>query len=140
MWRQLGTLKSKTDQGVSSIQVPANGDYSNQSCKDCPQWTTLEEPKEIEEALIRRNRKHFGQAQGTPPTISPFKEHIDWAASTHTAEVILEGANPFENDPTVDEIQQLMIQHLRRTTDLNSITSTITKFTISRTGSQRLNP
>jgi hypothetical protein len=39
MWRQLGTLKSKTDQGVSSIQVPANGDYSNQSCKDCPQCT-----------------------------------------------------------------------------------------------------
>jgi hypothetical protein len=58
-------------------------------CNDCLQWETLEEPKEIEEALIKRHQKHFGLVH-------------DWAASTHTAEVIIFSINDI---PTVDEIQ-----------------------------------
>jgi len=51
---------------------------------------------------------------GTPPTTSQLKESIDWAASTHTTEVTLQAENPFDDDLTVDEIQRLMVKHLKR--------------------------
>ena len=52
-------------------------------------WMLL--PQEIEKHLLKRNQTHFGQARGTVPATSPFSEHIDWAASTHEADLILEG-------------------------------------------------
>lgn len=82
MWRQLGQLERRGDQGVSSVEVPSNGDYSNNNCKSCDTWLRLDQPTEIEAALVRRNRLHFGQAHGTPPTTSPLSDTIDWAAST----------------------------------------------------------
>jgi hypothetical protein len=86
-------------------------------------WRTVELPSDILYYLRLRNRLHFGQAQGTPFTETPLSEHVDWQASTKYSDMILEGDY---DDSTLDDIQQLMIQHCKKMTDLDSIDGDIT--------------
>jgi hypothetical protein len=125
MWRQLRSIDPTEDSGVSSIEVPSDGNLDSTHCKNCTSWTTLEQPREIEEALRRRNLQHFGQAHGTPPTVSPLREKIDWAASTYSSEMILEGIEP--TDEEISQIERLMLSQFKRTTALDSIKSELTE-------------
>ena len=126
MWRKLRCLSGTSDQGVSKVQIPRNGDFT--SCKECTEWVNVEEPKEIEQALIRRNQIHFGQAQGTFPTVRPFSEKLNWAAGTYEAELILEGKhNQAFADHEIDDMSKLLLQHFEATTALDSITSELTE-------------
>ena len=59
-----------------------------QKCRD---WILVTDLKAIEYYLLLRNRLHFGQAHGTPFTIPPLSEDLDWAASTSTADAVLKG-------------------------------------------------
>ena len=59
---------AKRSGGFSTIEVPQDPQVSP---KECTEWITLDCPQEIEQALLERNRKHFGQAQGTPFTVPP---------------------------------------------------------------------
>jgi hypothetical protein len=87
--------------------------------------TAVTDPTEIRHALICRNRLHFGQAHGTFPTIPPFSESVDWAASTLSAEAILEGHLPFE-DENLDDASTSFLHQLKVSTALNSISSVVT--------------
>ena len=69
------------------------------------------------------NQTHFGQAHGSFPTIPPFTEWIDWQVSTYQAELILHGS--FQQDE-LDELSTLLLHHMKKQTDLNTIWSTIT--------------
>ncbi|KAG7337498.1 hypothetical protein IV203_017609 [Nitzschia inconspicua] len=94
------------------------------------------EPKNIEAALLKRNRIHFGQAQGTPP----LREKINWSASNDESELILEGDHNMDSAMLSDEselmlegdlidsamlsaAEKLMLTHFRRTTNLDTITA-----------------
>jgi hypothetical protein len=79
-----------------------------------PQWRTVTLPDEINYYLFLRNQRHFGQAQGTP---------FDWAASSSTAEVILEGTF---KDSDLDQLTKSIIQECKAKTALDSITGQIT--------------
>ena len=48
--------------------------------------------------MIKRNQRHFGQAQGTPFTEGTLREEVDWAATTQEAEDILAGTYKGEVD------------------------------------------
>ncbi|KAG7367974.1 endonuclease/exonuclease/phosphatase family protein [Nitzschia inconspicua] len=125
MWRQLRALNPVGDQGITTIDVPTDGNFETNHCKECTDWTTIDEPKNIEAALLKRNRIHFGQAQGTPPTISPLREKINWSASTYESELILEGDNI--DSAMLSAAEKLMLTHFRRTTNLDTITAQITE-------------
>jgi hypothetical protein len=112
MWRQLRNLQPSSDPGITTIEVPSNGDLSTSHCKNCQSWKLLTYPTEIRHALICRNRLHFGQAHGTFPTIPPFSESVDWAASTLSAEAILEGHLPFE-DENLDDASTSFLHQLK---------------------------
>jgi hypothetical protein len=56
------------------------------------QWRTINVPDEIESLLLARNREHFSQAHGTPSTIEPLAQLIDWNAASMTSELILTGS------------------------------------------------
>jgi hypothetical protein len=86
----------------------------------------LTDPVEIRQALICRNRLHFGQAHGTFPTIPPFTNAVDWTASTPDADAILEGALPFADDE-LDETSTLFLHQFQLSTALNSISSAATE-------------
>jgi hypothetical protein len=82
------------DAGITAVRVPTDGDYSSDHCK---KWQTLDDPTAVQVALQHRNQVHFGQAHGTLPTTSQFTDHIDWMASTISADMILNSENPFED-------------------------------------------
>ena len=54
-------------------------------------WREIKCPAEIELMLKLHNQKHFGQAEGTPFTTEPLRSHFNWSASTHQAELVLQG-------------------------------------------------
>jgi hypothetical protein len=126
MWRQLRSLQHRPESGITTVEVPSNGDFSTPHCKNCTSWSLLTDPVEIRQALICRNRLHFGQAHGTFPTIPPFTDAVDWAASTTSADAILEGALPFADDK-IDETSTLFLHQFRLSTALNSISSAVTE-------------
>lgn len=124
MWRQLRALEGQADRGVTNVQIPSDRDFAK--CKVCTSWTNLEQPQEIQNALLKRNRLHFGQAQGTFPTVPPFSETVDWEAGTYQADLILDGTIPYSS-VEIDEISELLLKHFQRTTALDSIAPTITE-------------
>ena len=88
-----------------------------------PSMDLSQHTQEIEHHLCNRNWKHFGQAHGTFPTISPFSEWVDWGAASHTADLILEGK--FDNQGTTT-LEQALTCHMQKRTDLDVIPNTIT--------------
>jgi hypothetical protein len=103
MWRQIKSMDDEHDQGVTTVQIPTDGDLTNPNCKTCKTWIALDQPEAIQEALIQRNKLHFGQAQGTFPTKAPFSKKITWEADTPHSDLLLEGSIPFSGDK-IEEI------------------------------------
>jgi hypothetical protein len=81
-------------------------------------------PFEIEHFLMLRNRMHFGQAQGTPFTVPPLSDNLNWTASTPSAEAILQ--DTFISPPEISEICLQMISACQATTLLDQLPATIT--------------
>ena len=107
--------------GLTRLEVPK--DPAEKNYKTCKEWITITTPEEIEEHLRDNKRRHFGQADGTFPTVPPFSEWVDWGASTHTSELILEGNFTSEQ---LDVLQQELITHMKKRNDLDSIADIVT--------------
>jgi hypothetical protein len=86
MQKQLKWAKPRNDVGITAVRVRMDKDYSTDHCKKCDSWQTLDDPTEVQEALQHRNQIHFGQARGTFPTTPQFTDHVDWMASTISAD------------------------------------------------------
>jgi hypothetical protein len=87
-------------------------------------WTLVECPKAIMAYLLDRNRKHFGQAEGTPFTMPPLAEKVDFQASTAACELILKG--DFSCDE-LEKLTKLLLQHFSRRQELDNLPSQLTK-------------
>jgi hypothetical protein len=92
--------------GVSSIEVPV---HPTDNPKDCSEWVTIDAPTEVVEKLRDRNRKHFGQAHGTPFTIPPLSEDLDFHGATSSADMILDGSY---NSSALADITQLVVSQM----------------------------
>ena len=119
--------------GITRVQVPAewptsmeydpNSDLTltdPKTLKAASDWREVLCPKEIEFSLLLRNQRHFGQAETdkTPFTQPPLQHQLNWSASSHSAELVLEG----DYDTTaIDDISALLIDNLTRVTDLDSL-------------------
>ena len=77
--RRLNFMKDSYNSQLNHIQVPVNAFADPKETSD---WVTVTSPDAIEKYLLQRNQSHFGQAEGTFPTIEPFKSKVDWSAST----------------------------------------------------------
>ena len=120
MYQKLRNIQGSQKSSITRLLVPED---PTANPKTCTEWRSVDLPNEIATHLRNRNRKHFGQAHGTPPTIPPLSEHIDWAASTAEAELILTG----DYDATeLDTISQLLVRHMKAKTPLDIITNHIT--------------
>ena len=82
MFRRIKVIRGiVSNKGFTAIEVPsdwptphtANVDLTTLSDpKKCTSWRTVDVPDSIVHYVLLRNRKHFGQAQGTPFTEPPF--------------------------------------------------------------------
>lgn len=122
MFQKLRAIRSVTKTTLTRLDVPRNPTETNY--KSCSQWISLDTPEAIKSKLIRRNQQHFGQAQGTFPMIPPFSKWIDWSASSHIADLILQGQ--FTSNE-IDGSTQDLINHLKARTTLNNIPDILTK-------------
>jgi hypothetical protein len=111
--------------GITAVRVPTDGDYSTDHCKKCDSWKTLDDPTEVQEALQHRNQIHFGQAHGTFPTTRQFTDHVDWMASTITADMILNGKNPFE-DIGIPDIARELLASFTHSSPLDAVSDQVT--------------
>jgi hypothetical protein len=100
--------------GLSNIEIPdtwSSPDAPGHWCdakthdKNKQSFRNLTIPSKIEYYLMERNRRHFGQVQGTPFTQGTLAELINWPANTETAELILRG--DYHNEE-LDDISQLL--------------------------------
>lgn len=122
MYKKLKHACGHHPSGITRVDVPTDPSTPYKQCKD---WLTIDTPKEIEDKLRAHNQQHFGQANGTFPTIPPFSEWVDWGASSHVSDLILEG----DFHPTeLTDLQQLLITHMQKWTTLDHIHP---EFTIS---------
>ena len=81
--------KTKHRSGITrTIEVPAD---INDDPKTCTHWKMIDIPTEILHHLQARNRRHFGQAHGTPFTIPPLVEELGFTAKTLYGLQILDG-------------------------------------------------
>ena len=114
--------KDSTQQsGLSRLEVPIN---PTDDPKQCTEWKTVDSPEAITQYLLERNRKHFGQAAGTPFTVSPLQETVDFGASTHSCELILKGS--YES-PLLDDLTELLLHHLKLKTPIDFLQPAITE-------------
>jgi len=87
--------------GLCLIQTPRE---STMDPKQCPQedvhWQTIRAPREVERRLIERNRKHFGQASGTPLTNPMIWNQLTYDGTGQMCDMILQGT--YTNDDLDD--------------------------------------
>jgi hypothetical protein len=83
----------------------------------------VNEPEVIETKLRARNKHHFGQAHGLFSTVPTFSEWIDWGASTHQANMILEGTF---SDAEIEELAQDLVRHMKKRSGVDNIQGTLT--------------
>ena len=121
MYKKIRQCRGAEKAGITRLDVPADPDDVNY--KSCVDWISIDTPEEIESRLLQRNQTHFGQADGLFPTRPPFCEWIDWGASTHVADLILEGQ---WNTEELDSVSQDVLRHMQARTNLDEIKDTIT--------------
>eukprot|EP00957_Ditylum_brightwellii_P019253 1451632-Ditylum_brightwellii.AAC.1 len=128
MWRKTSyTDKGKQDNNITLILILASWPGINtiitpemelKDPKKAQQWRTVHLPEEILNYLTIRNRRHFGQAKGTPFTTPPLSHYFDWSANSPVTEMVLKGKF---NSEELDEVQKLFIQHCKLETGNNVI-------------------
>lgn len=98
--------------GVVALEIPV---HPESVPKTCNAWRTIDVPSEIVEQLQIRNRKHFGQAHGSPFTVSPLADELGFCGNSESSDAILNGQ--YDSSPFQDNIQ-LLLQHLRLTQEI----------------------
>jgi hypothetical protein len=136
-WQTLKFVKMQqgSSQKLDRLDIPASwpdkdADDSSPTAiqledpKQCRLWKTVTNPDEIEYYLQLRNKSHFGQAQGTPFTESPFVNSLDWPAQSETCEAILAGT--YTTDVSTVPQCQALLTACKTVSDLDIIPAEIT--------------
>lgn len=132
-YRILRAMRSKQrNSSIDKIEVPASWPSMHESPLDltqledpktCQDWRTVTDPQELEYYLIMRNRLHFGQAEGTPFTINPLHDDIDWAATSPASEAILQGE--YRIDSAFPQCEALL-RACKAATQMDAVTAELT--------------
>jgi hypothetical protein len=132
-WKTMAFLTNTATQKLDRLEIPDDWPLPNQTVettqsltdpKTATGWRTITDPFEIEYYLMLRNRMHFGQAQGTPFTESPLSDHVDWTATSPSAEEILSGS--YVPSETLSQLCQTVLLACKATAPFDTIPATLT--------------
>ena len=107
-----GLRINKEKTGVSRIEIPTNPRIDP---KLCDTWQQIDVPTDILYHLRERNRRHFGQAHGTPFTQPPLSTDLEFTGLGDASTSMLAGTYRYQG---TDENVLLLIDHLRQTDDI----------------------
>jgi hypothetical protein len=118
LFDKLKTLRARGHQsGVTRIEIPL---HPSEDPKTCDDWQTIDVPDEIVHHIQARNRKHFGQAHGTPFTCEPLKTEMGFCGDGPGSEALLQGQ--YHSHPLSPQIQ-LLLHHLKLTDEMAQLCS-----------------
>ncbi|KAI2490869.1 hypothetical protein MHU86_23692 [Fragilaria crotonensis] len=113
LFRKLKHVRiKKKHQGVTRIEIPL---HPNDDPKSCTEWTQVEIPTEILRLLQERNRKHFGQAHGTPFTVPPLSDDLGFRGDGPLSEEVFQGTYASHD---LDDNVRLLISHLEHVREM----------------------
>ena len=122
-WKKINrTTKKKTSVGLRQVDVPTSWslDGAQRMELDDPKksrhFKTIDAPEEVKTYLQCRNKLHFGQAHGSPPTVPPLSHVLDWKAQSSTVEMVLEG--DFDSDELSD-LETILLTHCKKEDDFS---------------------
>jgi hypothetical protein len=72
MWRQTRSMEDEHDQGVTSVQRPADRDLTNPNCKTCETWITLDQPRSYPRSTYSAEQTPFWPGTRNLPDKSPI--------------------------------------------------------------------
>ena len=118
LWTKLKTVRNKDrTQGVVRLEIPQD---ETMDPKQCTEWKVIDVPTEIVRHLQQRNRKHFGQAHGTPFTIPPLSDQLGFSGDGEAANEILTGT--YDAATLNESVQLLICLVLSRSTTVTFLT------------------
>jgi hypothetical protein len=99
----------------------------------CDQNETIIDAEIIEKLLMARNKKHFGQAKGTPFTVIPLKDLLGWCGDTAFADMLLEGKVEMELIEGLDKGAKKIMEKVAENLKMrDTVVPTITKEDVVR--------
>ena len=121
LFKKIRHIRTKNDRrGVTRIEIPKHPDVDPKICKE---WIQVDVPTEIVNHLQARNQKHFGQAHGTPFTVSPLLDHMGYRGEGPGTARILDGTFDYSD---YDSNVQLLLQHLQHVEEIVRMPATPT--------------
>ena len=123
---------TSTRQGVTRLEIPK---HPSEDPKNCTEWQIVDIPTEIVSNLQRRNKTHFGQAQGTPFTVPPLSIALQFTGEGPGTDDLLSGEWEI---PGLDDNVKLLLQHLKMSDEMANIASTATISDADFTGKLRV--
>jgi ribosomal silencing factor RsfS len=113
VYRKIKTqMKSARTQSITRVEVPANPADNPKTCTD---WKVVDVPSEVLYALQERNRRHFGQAHGTPFTVDPLVGTFGYTGNTLASRQVLNGN--FDLTSVEDPSAATILKHMRISPD-----------------------
>ena len=109
--------------------------HPSEDPKNCTEWQIVDIPTEIVSNLQRRNKTHFGQAQGTPFTVPPLSIALQFTGEGPGTDDLLSGEWEI---PGLDDNVKLLLQHLKMSDEMANIASTATISDADFTGKLRV--
>ena len=76
------------------------------------QWHVIQDLSEMEESIRQRNQQHFGQAKGTPFTVSPLSELCGWHGDTTFCHAV--HSNTANLPPDLPQATRLILEKLQQ--------------------------
>jgi hypothetical protein len=114
LFRKLKYVRTTQERkGVTRIEIPR---MEGQDPKECTDWVQVDVPTEVLRLLQQRNRKHFGQAFGTPFTIPPLYTHLGFDGASECGQQILDGQY---DTSQLDSNVQLLINHMQQVHEIH---------------------
>ena len=95
--------------GVTRLEIPATIDEDPYQCND---WQQIDIPTEILRHLLEQNRRHFGQAHGSPFTVPPLSDDLGFLGQSKSADDILNGEYSTNG---LDDNVSILLKHLKQT-------------------------
>ena len=107
-----------------NTRVPTNSAVHLEDPKNAQEWITITDPAAIEHYLLLRNYQHFGQAYGTPFTLPPLSEDLNWSGTSTSSDEILTGT--YHNPSIRCNLCQNLLKQCAASVALDGVPAAIT--------------